>query len=86
MFFYERNNTTMLHNYYNSTKFKLHQDAVHLEKLNMWQYHSNVDEQKTQMIQILPFNVIGSWHLTKRKPIFVLTYLKENQKPFLAQR
>ena len=38
----------------------------------MWRYPSKVDEQKTQRIQILPCNVIGSWDLTKRKPVFVL--------------
>ena len=37
-----------------------------------WRYPSKVDEQKTQKIQILPCNVIGSWDLTKRKSVFVL--------------
>ena len=37
-----------------------------------WQYPSKTDEQKTLRIQFLSCNVMGTWDLNKRKPVFVL--------------
>jgi hypothetical protein len=37
-----------------------------------WRYPSKPDEQQTNVIQIIPCNVIGAWDLTTRKPTFVL--------------
>ena len=37
-----------------------------------WQYPSKTDEQKTLRIQFLSCNLMGTWDLNKRKPVFVL--------------